>query len=146
MCQVLTPISRGPRGEGNDVIELTQWIKQCRGRGGAAESGEEEVKKCRLLGKRVSELTPESHARLLWINHTATDKVLAKNIDKMRRGIGGGRPTDAEEEEDDEAAAEVRVRELLKKGKTDLIRAYVDLMHADEDADSEADEQDYRTT
>lgn len=165
LCQVVTPNSRGPWGEGNDVIELRQWNKIFREQdpvitpkghaptlsspllsrdstppnrlnfsSAAGAASEEEGKKCKLLGKRVGELTPESHARLLRINHTATEKVLAKNIDKMRQGIGDGHT-----EADDEAAAEERVRELLKKGRADLIREYVDLMHADEDDDEQDD-------
>ena len=88
---------------------------------------EEPGSKCTLLGKRVSELTHESHARLLSSTTTATVKVLARSIDKMRRGSGNGHMhSDAE----DEAAVEDRVGELMKKGRDNLIVEYVEMMHS----------------
>ncbi len=78
---------------------------------------------CRFVQKPVSDLTPERHAELLRISSTVTEKLLARAIDDLRGGAGRRAPPTGD------GRKEERLSEMLEKTRTELIIAYVEMMH-----------------
>ena len=168
--QVLTPKSKGPWGEGGDVLDLREWNSRFRKEDpvitpkklmpmglsltppppppslGTSPAGP----KCRFLQKHVSELDQDKHEKQLKFSATVSTRLLAVAVDALQRerrcgGAGAGGASSLPHEED---GKEKRLEELIAgSNRAALIQEYVRLMHSDiedeEEVPREAGDDDW---
>ena len=158
--QVLTPKSKGPWGEGGDVLDLREWNSRFRKEDpvitpkklmpmglsltppppppslGTSPAGP----KCRFLQKHVSELDQDKHEKQLKFSATVSTRLLAVAVDALQRerrcgGAGAGGASSLPHEED---GKEKRLEELIAgSNRAALIHEYVRLMHTDGEDEEE---------